>query len=197
MMNAEEADEKGVFDTLLARIEDPDLGRMVRIHREDEVRHAEMLRGCLARLGTPPQAVPPELLVVERIDRHAGGFADAFIAGRVGIMEAYVLLQVIEERGVSHFPKIARAMRPFDPESADVIERITRDERRHVRYAKAISRHYAPDDRTLERSLRRLRYAEARAFAEHSRAFLAYACAHELDDSRFIERMFWRTIAAS
>jgi rubrerythrin len=196
MVQAEEADEKGVFDTLLARVDDPVLGKMVRVHRDDETRHARMLKECLARAGVPPEPVPPELRIVERIDRHAGGLADSFVSGGTGIMEAYLVLQVIEERGVRQFPKIANAMRPFDPESAAVIDRITGDEERHVRYAKAISRRYAPDLATLDRALSRLRRAEARAFAEHSRAFLDFATARDLDEARGPERLFWRMVVA-
>jgi rubrerythrin len=195
MVQAEEADEAGVFDALLARVDDPELGKMVRLHRDDETRHAAMLRECLARIAVQPEPVPAELRVVERIDRHLG-IADKFLDGKTGIMEAYALLQVIEERGVRQFPGIAKAMRPYDPESASVIDRITRDEERHVRYAKAISRRYAPDDETLERALRRIRRAEGRAFIEHNRAFLAFATKHNLDDARGMERLFWRGIVA-
>jgi rubrerythrin len=195
MVQAEEADEAGVFDALLARVDDPELRKMVRIHRDDETRHAAMLKECLARLAVNPKPIPAELRVVERIDRHLG-IADKFVGGKTGIMEAYLLLQVIEERGVRQFPRIAGAMRPYDPESASVIERITHDEERHVRYARAISRRYAPDDETLEQTLRRFRRAEARAFVEHTRAFLAFATRHNLDDTRGPERLFWRAIVA-
>jgi hypothetical protein len=110
-------------------------------------------------------------------------------------MEACLLLQVIEERGVKQFPLIAGAMRPFDPETADVIDRITNDERRHVRYAQAISRRYAPDPTTLAHTLDRFRVAEARAFEEHSRALLAHATSRGLDDGTGPARLFWRAIA--
>jgi uncharacterized ferritin-like protein (DUF455 family) len=180
MAYAEEADEKGVFDALLARVDDPELSRLVRVHRDDEVRHALMLRGCLARLGATAEPIPQELRVVERIDRHAGRVAERFVDGATDVMEAYLVLQVIEERGVREFPRIAAAMRPHDPESAAVIDRITRDEERHVKYAKAISARYAPTEALRARTLERLRRAEARAFAEHSRELLTY---------------FWRALA--
>jgi rubrerythrin len=196
MVQAEEADEQGVFDKLLDRVDDPELAKLVRIHRDDETRHAALLKGCLARNGAELVPIPAELDVVRCIDRHAGGFASAFVGGRTGVMEAYLLLQVIEERGVRQFPVIAEAMRPHDPESAATIDRITRDEVRHVRYAKAISRRYAPDASTLDATLERFRRAEARAFAEHSRALLAFAAERRLDGGSGTERLFWRAIVA-
>jgi rubrerythrin len=195
MAYAEEADEKGVFDALLERVDDPELRKLVRIHRDDEVRHAEMLRGCLARLGAAPEPIPPELHIVDRIDRHTGRRAEAFVDGKTSVMEAYLVLQVIEERGVRQFPRIASAMRPFDAESAKVIDRITEDEERHVRYAKAISRRYAPSEEALESTLVRFREGEALAFAEHSRALLAYATKERVLVASRAERTFWLALA--
>jgi hypothetical protein len=71
MAHAEEADE-GVFDRLLARVDVPELNRMVAIHANDEKRHADLLRQCVARVGVAPEeneraylrfAVEQELLV--------------------------------------------------------------------------------------------------------------------------------------
>jgi hypothetical protein len=150
------------------------------------------LQECIARGGITPVAVPPELRIVERIDRHAGRAARAFVDGRLGVMEAYLVLQVVEERGVRQFPLLAEALRPYDPESAATIERITADERRHVRYAQAISKKYAPDSATLDETLARYRRAEARAFAEHGAAFLRFVTARDLFVAGPLERLFWR-----
>jgi rubrerythrin len=195
MAYAEEADERGVFDALLARVDDPELRQLVRVHRDDEIRHAAMLKERLAQLGESPQPIPAELRVIDRILRHTGRGDQAFVAERTEIMETYLVLQVIEERGVAQFPKIANAMRPFDPASAAVIDRITRDEERHVRYAMAISRRYAPADDVLTRTLSQFRRGEALAFVEHSRAFLAYTTQRQLADGSGAERFFWRTLA--
>src|SRR5581483_2502779 len=194
LVEGEEADEQGVFDTLVERVDDAELRKMIRIHREDEVRHADMLRERLAKMGAPSERLPPELRLVDRIDRHAGGSASSFLTGRAGVMETYLLLQVIEERAVVQFPKIAEGMRPADPETASVIERIARDEERHVKYAKAISRRYAPDAEVLERSLSRLRHAERAAFGEHSREFLRIGLDRNLLELNLAERTLWRSL---
>jgi rubrerythrin len=197
MAYAEEADELGVFDQLLARVDDPALGKLVRRHRDDEERHASLFRACLARTGAPALPVPEELRYVDRLDRHLGDFGAAFVAGRLGVMEAYLLLQVIEERGVERFAQIARAFRRVDPETADVIDAVVADEGRHVRYAHAISKRYAPDEATLTRTLARYRAAEERAFFEHGAALLRFAVRNDLLEASRAERAAWRLIATS
>jgi demethoxyubiquinone hydroxylase (CLK1/Coq7/Cat5 family) len=195
LAEAEEADEGGVFDNLLARVDDPALGKLVRRHRDDEARHAKMYRACVARTGVTPLPVPSELRIVERIDRLLGGFSAGFAAGKYGVMEAYLLLQVIEERGVQQFARVAQALDGVDPESATVVRTIVVDEERHVLYARAISRRYAPDAATLERELRRFRAAEEQAFIESGRAFLQFVDAHDLLAVRGPERLLWRGLA--
>src|SRR5205085_1933012 len=112
------------------------LQKLVRRHRDDEVRHARILRQASERVGAGPiPAVPPELRVVHRIDRHVGGLASKFASGNAEVMETYLLLQVIEERAVSEFPAIVRALRPIDPEAARDVAGVLRDEARHVKYA--------------------------------------------------------------
>lgn len=195
MADAEESDEAGVFDNLLARVDDPSLARLVRRHRDDEQRHARLFQGCVARTGIVPDPIPTELRYVDLLDRALGGFAASFAADAVSVMEAYLLLQVIEERGVQRFRQIARALRPFDPESADVVEEVIRDEERHVRYARAISKRYAPSPESLERTLRRYREVEARVFVDHGAVLLRHVTTHDLLEASPLERWFWRAVA--
>lgn len=197
LVRAEEGDELGVFDQLLQRVDSDELRAMVRKHKADEERHAALLRGCLARYGAEPMALPSSLDVVARIDRHAGRVGESFVAGALGVMEAYVVLQVVEERGVRQFPRIAEALRPHDGESARILDGITRDEARHVRYARAISRHYAPSADVLDATLARVRAAEERAFAEQRAAMLRYGLDHGLVDLSPLEALAWRSLLAS
>jgi hypothetical protein len=196
LVGAEEGDEAGVFDHLLARVDDPELKKIVRIHRDDETRHAEVFRECMARQGVDAASLPEPIPVVPIIDRRVGGLGERFVADRAGVMEAYVLLQVIEERGAAQYPRFARAMADRDPRSAEVIMKVVRDEERHIKYAKAVSRRYAPDEATLARTLARYRVAEAAAFLDHGRLFLAQAVANDLLDVGTIERWAWRGVAA-
>jgi hypothetical protein len=171
---------------------------MVRIHKNDETRHAAILREASARAaaGLDIPRVPADLRVILRIDHHVGGFGAAFESGKAGVMDAYALLQVIEERAVKEFPAIVRALGEVDAASAEVIAGVVRDEERHVKYAKAISREFAPDEAALATTLARYRAGEARAFEEHQRAFLRFAVRHDLLDVRGAERMLWRALAA-
>src|SRR5437899_9789309 len=71
MAHAEEADE-GVFDRLLARVDVPELNRMVAMHANDEKRHAALLRQCVARGGVLPEPVPEDPHYIEQIRRLSG-----------------------------------------------------------------------------------------------------------------------------
>jgi rubrerythrin len=196
MADAEESDEQGVFDALLARVDDPKLHKLVEKHVADEARHAELLRACALRQGVPLESVPRELRIVTRIDKLLGGAGEQFKGGRLGVMHAYALLQVIEERAVREFPAIVEALSTVDPESSRVVAEITRDEARHVRYAIAISTQYAPDEATLARTLRRMRAAEQRAFFEHRRESMRVSLDRGHLDVGSVERFMWRALAA-
>ncbi|MGH7856400.1 MAG: hypothetical protein ACREQY_03650, partial [Candidatus Binatia bacterium] len=89
------------------------------------------------------------------------------------------------------------ALRCVDPESAAVVAAIVRDERRHVKFARAISARYAPDRETLERMLQAAREVEARAFDEHSRDFLRFMVERDLLAVPVPERLFWRALVAA
>jgi hypothetical protein len=195
LADAEDSDERGLFDSLLARVDDPALHKMIRIHRDDELRHAAMLRSAAERVGGEPVAVPDELRIVLRIASYMGDPGEGFAETRTGIMEAYALLLVIEERGVREFPRIVRALARVDPASAAVLGSIVKDEERHVKYARAISKRYAPDAATLERTLARYREVEARAFADHGRAFLRFVVERGLFDAGPIEQRLWRAVS--
>jgi rubrerythrin len=196
LVDAEEADEKGVFDSLLARVDDPELHKLVRIHRDDETRHATLMRECLARAGVTPAPFPLELRIVPFIENALGNVAERFLANGGGVMEAYLFLQVLEERAVIQYPGFARALHPVDPESARVVAAIAEDEKRHVKYARAISKRYAPDTAILEATLAYYRLAEAKAYAAHGAALVRFAVDHDLLDVGPIERHFWRAFAS-
>jgi hypothetical protein len=201
LQSTEESDEGAVFDTLVSRIEDPHLHKIVRIHRDDEERQAAIFRSAVERVvlaagaGAAPGPVPDDLRVVARLDALLGGFAEGFVAGRIGVMEMYAILLVVEERAVREWPAIVDALRPVDPESAAQLELVVQDERRHVKYARAITRRYAPDEATLARTLRRVREAEQRAFLEHTAAFTHAVLERDLLEVGRVERALWKGLA--
>jgi rubrerythrin len=163
-VEAEEGDEGGIFDQLAHRVDDAKLRRLVIRHRDDEVRHAQLYRDCLARLGYELQAIPDELKIIKQIASTTGGLEHG-VRTTDDVVATYAMLLAIEERGVEQFPLIADAFRAVDPETADVYLRVARDERGHVRYCETIGRHYAADESTWQLIVAHTRALEATAFA--------------------------------
>ncbi len=193
---AEASDEGQIFEVLATRVGDPELQRMVRKHQEDELRHAEMFRACVVRNGGTPHSVPAELQLIDRLDKALGGVMALGIADDRGVMEAYVLLQVIEERAITQFQMFEPHLRKVDPQSADVFAAIAKDEERHLRYCHAISKRYAPSEAVREWTLRRYREVEAKAFAANSAANMRYSLTHGLLDANAVERLGWWGVLA-
>jgi rubrerythrin len=191
--DAENSDEARIFDLLLERVDDPALAKMIRIHQADEVRHAEMFFECVRRQGIEPYPVPAELKLITRLGEAVG---EVDVSDRAGVMRAYVLLQVIEERAVTQFGIIEPVLRKVDPASAEVVRRIAKDEERHLKYCHAIARRYAPGETTLSETLAHYRAVEARAFAENSRAHMLHTLERGLIGRTALGRLFWRGIAA-
>jgi rubrerythrin len=199
MADAEEADEAGVFEALLERVDDPSLHKMVKRHMADEARHAEMLRArvraTVGATGIAAPIVPRSLSIVQRIDDALGGMGAKFVAKERSIMDAYVLLEVVEDRAVEQFPKIAAALEPVDPESAATVRSIWEDEKRHVLYARAINTRYAASPDELARTLARVRAVEQQAFDDNGAAFLRHALDENLLALPFAEKILWRAMS--
>ncbi len=192
--DAEASDEGALFDRLLTWVDDPELAKLVKVHQQDELRHAEMFLACLARTGVPAPTVPEHLKLLKRIDDLLGGMMEKPMTSREDVMRAYLLLQVIEERASTQFGLHVRAYRKVDPKTAEVVERIAKDEARHLKYCRAISRRYAPDEDTLRRELGRLREVEGRAFAANSRANMDYVRERGFVKFGPLEGLFWRGV---
>jgi rubrerythrin len=194
---AENDDEGRFFDLLLSRVDDAELHRMIRLHQSDENRHAQLYAECAERTGAPRPTIPAELKLIERLDRALGGFFANFEADRRSVMEAYLLLQVLEERAVTQFSALEPAFRrQGESRTADVIRQVASDEERHLKYCRAISRRYAPDEATHAAELRRFRAVEGRVFAEHSRATMRHALDSGLVRGSIAERLLWRGLLA-
>ena len=166
---------------------------------DDEARHAEMLRTRVRAIidanGIAAPVVPRSLSIVQRIDDALGGMGAKFVAQERTIMDAYVLLEVVEDRAVEQFPRIAAALERVDPESAATVRSIWEDEKRHVLYARAINRRYAPSPEELTRALARVRAVEQRAFDDNGAAFLRHALDEDLLALHFPESLLWRAMS--
>ena len=108
------------------------------------------------------------------------------------IMEAYLLLLVIEERALEQFGQFIPAFDLVDRETADTFRGIRKDEERHLRYCHAISRRYAPSEAVWKETLARFRKLEAKAFAENSFANMDHVFSHGLYEASAAERAMWR-----
>lgn len=166
--DAEGSDEGAIFDHLLAKVEDPELRRMIRRHADDEVRHEALFRARSEAQGVVPPRAPEHLKILPRLSARLGDVMRHEVATDLDVMNAYLLLQVLEERAVTRFPLFERCFRAVDPESADVFAQVAKDEERHLKYCHAISRRFAPDPLARMATLRRFREVEAVVFAETS-----------------------------
>jgi hypothetical protein len=181
MVAAEEGDETGTFDWLVAT--HPELENLVRRHQEDERRHADMFRACLSPAENTAQPMPRALLVIDCVVRAAvhAGRSEGLPPSVADIVFTYALLLAIEERGVNHFGLIEHEFRRIaDIQTADTFRRIAQDERRHVRYCRAIGRRYAGDDALWERARKHCARIERRGFRAAFWAGVGYAIRHGL-----------------
>ena len=193
--DAEDNGEASIFDQALSWVTDPKLKRIIDHHRSDEIRHGQILRARRDATGAQVEPVPSHLKILDRIDAKLGGFFEKPIQNDDGVLTAYLVLLVIEERAVTQFGMFIDAFAPIDPETAETFRIIAADEERHLKYCRAIIRQYAPSDGENERRLKEIRAIEAEAFLETSSANVHYSLERGLIEGRF-ERFFWRTVNA-
>jgi rubrerythrin len=182
----EESDQCGVFDRLAA-LADDEAGRRTAIrHKHDEQRHAAMYRECLARAGGQPRPVANRLMLLRQMEQKTDEtFAASLCRGNVegvktrqDLMNLYAMMLASEERALQQFPALAALFRAAgDLETADVFDRVTHDERRHIRYCQAMGRRYAPDAAIWQQAVARFRRIEDEAYREIGFAIIADALA--------------------
>jgi rubrerythrin len=165
--DGESSGEARIFKEVLARAHDPELGRLVTRHRDDELRHERLFRERLAATGVAEPELPESLRFVEQLNRALGGILDRPIQDDRGVLEAYCLLQVLEERAVFSFGKFIDAFREADPATAQVFAEVLEDERRHLKYCAAVAKRYATGEEERLEVLSRIRAVEARVFQEN------------------------------
>lgn len=193
--DAEANGENQVFEHVLRHVDDPQLRKMVEKHQADEIRHEQLFRACVSRTGVDPAPVPAELKLIDRLDEAVGGFFAQPIDGPRGVMEAYLILQVIEERAITQFAVFEKVFRELgDTLTADTFAEVARDEARHLKYCHAISKRYAPDEPTRQARLEALRSLEAKCFADNSAANMNYTFEHGFFSGGPLVKWFFRAV---
>ncbi len=172
--DAEDNGEASVFDQVMAWVDDPALAKAIDRHRTDELGHAELLRARRDAQGVSVGPVPESLQVMRKFDQRLDGFFSRPIRDARGVVTAYLVLQVIEERAVTQFGFMEAAFRPVDPLTADAFRSIAADEVRHLKYCHAIVKRYSTDEAATKAELRSLRALETEVFAETSAANLDF-----------------------
>jgi len=167
---------------------------MITKHRDDEIRHEQLFVAARDKTGIDVGAVPNELKLIDRLDRAVGGFFAQPIRDRRDIMQAYLMLQVIEERALTQFALFELAFRGIDDQTADVIAEIAKDEERHLKYCHAIARRYAPSEAVQQATLDELRQLEARCFAENGRANMQHLFDRGYVAVNPVEKLFWQAV---
>lgn len=193
--DAEDNGEATVFDQVMGWLDDPALAKAVDLHRTDELRHAELLRARRDAQGVVTGPVPESLQMMRRMDERLGGFFQRPIRDASGVVTAYLVLQVIEERAVNQFGFMEAAFRPVDPITADTFLGIRADEERHLKYCRAIVRRYSSSEAAAHRELASLRALEREVFQQTSAANLDYCLDHGLIPGAG-RRLLWRAIRA-
>jgi rubrerythrin len=193
--DAEGNGENGFFEHILAHVDDPSLQKMITKHRDDELRHEQLFLAARDKTGIDPGPVPNELKLIDRLDRAVGGFFAQPVRDRRDVMQAYLMLQVIEERALTQFSLFELAFRGIDDETAEVVAGIARDEERHLKYCHAIARRYAPNAAVQESTLTELRQLEARCFAENGRANMQHLFDRGWVAVNPVEKFFWQAVS--
>jgi rubrerythrin len=193
LADAEGNGENGFFEEMLAKVDDVELRRIIRRHKEDELRHQRMFLDCAARTGVPAEPLPPQVKYVERIF-DAVGFYDQPLDTNEDIMTAYLLLQSIEERSVVQFKLFEQAFADVDAETAETFRAIRADEERHIKYCRAVARKYAPSTEAHDAKLAEMRALEARAFADNGRANMDYVFSRGWFAGGALIKWFFRTL---
>lgn len=172
LADAERNGEAEFFDRILRHVDDEKLARLVRTHHADEIRHARRFQERADAQGVGEVAVPNEVKLLDRVDAAMGGLMSSPIATKRGVMEGYLVLQVLEERAIVQFAILERAFVEVDAKTAAVLREITADEERHLRYCYTLARHFAPSTEAHDAFLGYARLVEARAFKANGAANL-------------------------
>jgi hypothetical protein len=178
--------ELDIFEHILDVIDDAEVKKLVRVHKEDEERHEQLFFDRMRATGAEAMNLPKSSHLLRRLDAHTGFFSRP-ITDRAGVVEAYMLLLVIEERATRQFARWEAAFRRRgDHATADVIRDIGKDEERHLKYCEAITKRYSDDEATRQARLAHYRALEQQCFDEVQAVNLT-----TLVDNGFVGHSWW------
>ena len=174
--------ETGVFEHILASVDDDEVLKLVRVHQADEARHEQLFLARMHAQGAAPLPTPSSTDLLSRLDKHTG-FHSRPVKDRHGVFQAYLLLQVLEERALRQFGRMQDAFASVgDHETAAVFVEVAADEARHLKYCHAITKRYAPSEAARREGLEMVRRLEVEAFEETQRANFHIFVAEKLVD---------------
>jgi rubrerythrin len=178
--------ELDIFGHILDQLDDEEVKKLVRVHKEDEERHERLYQERARATGVEPFKLPANAHLLRRLDNHVGFFSKP-VTDRKGVADAYLLLLVIEERAVKQFDRYKQAfLAAGDADTAAVIDGIKADEGRHLRYCEAISKRYSENEDVRQQRLAELRALESKCFDEVQAINLRF-----LVDNGFVGHTFW------
>jgi rubrerythrin len=198
--------ELDIFEHVLAVLDDPEVRKLVRIHKEDEERHErlyfERMRANVEQGNREggagagePLPLPKSGHLLRRLDDKLGFFTKP-VVDRAGVVEAYMLLLVIEERAMKQFAKYEIAFaRAGDADTAAVIAQVRADEERHLRYCEAITRRYSADESVRQQKLAAYRALEEQCFDEVQGLNLRMLVAAGMVGKKWWSKPLWSTLA--
>ncbi len=179
--------ETGVFEHILASVDDDEVKKLVRVHQSDEHRHEQLFLARAKAQGEAPLMTPPATDLMAHLDRQIA-FQRRPVRDRHGVFEAYLLLQVLEERALRQFGRMMDAFASVgDDETVAVFAAVAADEERHLKYCLAITTRYAPSEAARREGLEMMRRLERAAFEETQRANF-----HVFVDARLVDGPVWR-----
>ena len=173
---AEDSGEGEIFDRAMQHVHEPRFVKMLERHRDDETRHARILRERRDQLRLMVLDVPEHLALVDRLSDAAGGVLDKTFRTDDEVAEAWAMLYVIEERALDEFKRSGEALAGAgDEETSALFFSIRKDEEKHLRYCLAVGHRYDPTG--FDARIAKMRAIELVAYGTISRQWTK----HQLD----------------
>lgn len=181
--------ELDIFAHILEVLDDDEVQKLVRVHKTDEERHEKLFHERAQAAGTAPFPMPKSAHLLRRLDKQVGFFSKP-VTDRRAVVEAYLLLLVIEERAVKQFTRYRDAFAlAGDDETVKVIDAIAADEERHLRYCHAITKRYSANEEERQERIAFYRALEEQCFDEVQAMNLRL-----LVDNGFVGHSWWTKI---